>query len=65
MLAWIESNLKKRFEKSLVNLRLVRKANLFWTDFAAQQSDFQSGVDKQKKSADFRFDGPKSGPVLS
>ena len=29
------------------------------------QSYFQSGVDKQKNSADFRFDEPKSGPVLS
>ena len=27
------------------------------------QSDFQSGVDKQKKSADFRFHGSKSGLV--
>ena len=29
LLAWIESNLKKRFEKSLINLRIVPKASLF------------------------------------
>ena len=28
------------------------------------QSDFQSGVNTQKKSADFRFRGSKSGPVF-
>ena len=39
--------------------RLIKKQEL------NDQSDFQSGVDKQKKLADFRFDGPKSGPVFS
>ena len=31
--------------------------------FFGTQSDFQSGVDKQNKSANFRFHGSKSGLV--
>ena len=39
-------------------------ALLLFLGFWRIQSDFQSEVDKQKKSADSRFHGSKSGPVF-
>ena len=61
--AALEVNLNADFDnRTLQSLSILATTSQSY--FFGTQSDFQSGVDKQKKSADFRFHGSKYGPVL-
>ena len=58
----LEVNLNADFDnRTLQSLSILATTSQSY--FFGTQSDFQSGVDKQKKSADFRFHGSKSGLV--
>ena len=58
----LEVNLNADFDnRTLQSLSFLATTSQSY--FFGTQSDFQSGVDKQKKSADFRFHWSKSGPV--
>ena len=60
--AALEVNLNADFDnRTLQSLSILATTSQSY--FFGTQSDFQSGVDKQKKSADFRFHGSKSGLV--
>ena len=61
--AALEVNLNADFDnRTLQSLSILATTSQSY--FFGTQSDFQSGVDKQKKSADFRFHGSKYGPVF-
>ena len=60
--AALEVNLNADFDnRTLQSLSILATTSQSY--FFGTQSDFQSGVDKQKKSADFIFHGSKSGLV--
>ena len=60
--AALEVNLNADFEnRTLQSLSILATTSQSYS--FGTQSDFQSGVDKQKKSADYRFHGSKSGLV--
>ena len=61
--AALEVNLNADFDnRTLQSLSILATTSQSY--FFGTQSDFQSRVDKQKKSADFRFHGSKYGHVF-